>query len=326
MGRYILNGQFKKFLDNFGLNVEEALRKAEIPEDIFNRKNPFLTEEKYYELIDAIGSQSSDPELAIKIGSAENIESFSPPVFAAYCGKNAEVCIDRLMLYKRLMGPFCYSVRKDHSELCVIMKTTNPGIRLPVFLVEIEMAFLLHIIRNATKEHVRPLRAVAQDSIPKIFSEYIGCEVMIGNENSLTFRRRDMLIPFMSRNDGMWEFFEPELKKRLADIQSEDSFSSRIKIILPELLPGGSCTIRDVAKKLGMSSRTLQRRLEAENTTFQKQLNITREFLAKNYLHNSAMTMDEIAYMLGYRELNSFLRAFAKWTGLTANKYRKLHA
>ena len=92
---------------------------------------------------------------------------------------------------------------------------------------------------------------------------------------------------------------------------------------LSELLPGGQCSIEDVADKLGLSRRTLQRKLAEEDTTFQKQLNSVRETLAIHYIRNTEMTSNDIAFLLGYAELNSFLRAFTVWTGMSISEYRK---
>lgn len=109
----------------------------------------------------------------------------------------------------------------------------------------------------------------------------------------------------------MWDYFKPELTKRLSELSVDDSTSARVRSILTELLPNGEFTIDDVAKKLGYSKQTLQKKLSSENTTFQKQLNSTREVLALNYLQNTDMTTSDIAYLLGYQEFNSFLRAFS---------------
>ena len=121
----------------------------------------------------------------------------------------------------------------------------------------------------------------------------------------------------------MWEFLEPELQKRLYEMEKDDSYSARVRSALTELLPGGMSNIDDVAAKLGISKRTLQRKLTEEDTSFQKQLNGTRELLAKNYLRNTDMSSDDIAFLLGYQELNSFLRAFSLWTGMSISEYRK---
>ena len=127
---------------------------------------------------------------------------------------------------------------------------------------------------------------------------------------------------YCSRNESMWEFFEPELKRRLSMMETDDSCAARVRSALMELLPSGECTIDDVAKKLGYSKRSLQRKLQEEDTNFQKQLNHTRELLARTYLANTDMTTEDIAFLLGYQESGSFLRAFTVWTGQTVNEYR----
>lgn len=79
-----------------------------------------------------------------------------------------------------------------------------------------------------------------------------------------------------------------------------------------------------VPEKLGISKRTLQRKLTEEDTSFQKQLNGVRELLAKHYIKNTDMSMDDISFLLGYQELNSFLRAFSIWRGISVSEYKKI--
>lgn len=69
----------------------------------------------------------------------------------------------------------------------------------------------------------------------------------------------------------------------------------------------------------------MQRKLTQEDTSFQKQLNKTRELLARNYISNTDMSSDDIAFLLGYQEVNSFLRAFSVWTGMSVSEYKKLN-
>jgi AraC-like DNA-binding protein len=77
----------------------------------------------------------------------------------------------------------------------------------------------------------------------------------------------------------MWRFFEPELRKRLTDIEAEASYANRVRSCLFELLPSGMSSIDDVAKNLAIGKRTLQRQLSQEKTSFQQELNKTREKL-----------------------------------------------
>ena len=153
--------------------------------------------------------------------------------------------------------------------------------------------------------------------------DFMGCPVCQDERVALTIREEDMLLPFVSRNDSMWQYIEPELRRRLSEMEVDDSTAARVRSALVELLPAGKTTVDDVASKLCMSRRTLQRKLTDEQTTFQQQLNATRLLLAKNYLKNSERTSDDIAFLLGYEDTTSFLRAFNMWTGMSITEYKK---
>ncbi|WP_026460585.1 helix-turn-helix transcriptional regulator [Schaalia suimastitidis] len=120
----------------------------------------------------------------------------------------------------------------------------------------------------------------------------------------------------------MWEFFEPELRKRLDHLEIDDTMAARVRAALIELLPAGKSTVEDVAHALHTSARTIQRRLSEEETTYRKQLNHVRLLLAKQYLANTEMSLDTIAFMLDYSEPHSFVRAFTLWTGQSPTQYR----
>ena len=121
----------------------------------------------------------------------------------------------------------------------------------------------------------------------------------------------------------MWQFFEPELRKRLADLNIDASFATRVESALLELLPTGQCSVENVSTKLGVSKRTLQRRLQEESTSFKLELNQLRERLARYYLSNSTSSGAEISFLLGFDDPNSFFRAFHSWTGKTPESFRR---
>ena len=323
MDRYVLDGQYGKYLEMIGVRVGEVLRAAGVPEDLFSRKKPVLEEDAYYRFMEAVGSQITDPGLPIMIASADNIESFSPPIFAAYCSKNALVCMERLSKYKRIIAPMRYEITHQGGTTKLVIAASRDELTMPQFLVETEMVFVIHIIRAATKQDIRPVEIRMQQPVTNtVFSDFAGCAIGQGKENAVIFSDEDMEKPFISYNKNMWEFFEPELKKRLSEMERDDSFAAKVRSALTELLPSGAGTADEVAAKLGVSKRTLQRKLLEENTSFQKQLNGTRELLAKHYLLNTEMSSDDIAFLLGYQEINSFLRAFNVWTGMSITEFR----
>ncbi|MGI6535161.1 MAG: AraC family transcriptional regulator ligand-binding domain-containing protein [Eggerthellaceae bacterium] len=329
MKRYVLDANYPRVLEHFGIDTEAALRRAGAPEDTFAHANPTMTAERYFAFMEALGNLSEDPDVALKMASVDGIEQFSPPIFAAYCAHDGRACIERLGRYKRLIGPMRFVTSEAEGAFTVMMTCDDDGTAtMPPFLVETEFAFLVNLLRTATRTRVNATAARMQ-TLPRncaSLEAFLGCPVEQTAFNALTFASADLEVPFVSRNDAMWSYFEPELGRRLAELDADDSFSARVRSALIEMLPAGECSADDAARRLGVSRRTLQRKLSGEHTTFQKQLNHTRELLAKHYLQNTSMSTDEIAYLLGYLELNSFLRAFSAWCGESPSEWRKHHA
>ncbi len=323
MKHFLIDKNYGTYLSSMGFSMDEVLKKAMLPEDLFARQTPSLTAEEYFRFMGAIDALSPDKQTPIRLAASEGIEAFSPPIFAAYCSRNALVCLKRLAQYKPLIGALLYQVEETETEVSVEILSANPELELPEILVGIEFVFLVGLIRKATKENITPLSVTAKQPMQNpAYADFIGKPIVAGNKNSLVFSKDDALVPFISRNESMWEFFEPELSRRLSMMETDDSYAARVRSALMELLPSGECTIDDVAKKLGYSKRSLQRKLQEEDTNFQKQLNHTRELLAKTYLANTDMTTEDIAFLLGYQEIGSFLRAFTVWTGQTVSEYR----
>lgn len=324
MNHFIVDGRYKELLAAYGLDAGQVLKKARLPEDLLNHKTLTMKEEEYYRFLSAIDSIANDPKLPIRMATGSQIESFSPPIFASYCSKNGSVCIERLSRYKKLIGPMSFVVTKEGEKKRVELIPGDPILELPPFLVVSEFAFLVGMIRHATQEEIRPVEVMMKEP-PKeqAFADFAGITPKQGERNEVVFTCRDLEEPFISHNEAMWSYFEPELVKRLTELDVDDSIGARVRSALTELLPGGVFGIEDVAEKLGLTRRTLQRKLSEEGTTFQKQLNGTRELLSLHYIRNTDMAANDIAYLLGYAELNSFLRAFKIWTGKSIAEYRK---
>ena len=322
--RFILDRKFAVLLESVGIIVTEALKKSDLPEDLFSRQIPSLTTHEYIRFMESLKELSIDKSTPIKIGTIENLETFSPPIFAAYCSKNALTCMNRLSTYKKLIGPLVFLVNENKDDITVELTFENEENRLPEFLVAIEMVFLVQLIRNATKVNIVPKEVMTNYKLDNyIYESFFGVTPKVGPRNIITISKEDALLPFISQNDAMWDYFKPELRRRLSELDVDDTYAARVRSALIELLPAGEGNIEAVASKLRCSKRTLQRKLKEEDTTFQKQLNHTRELLARHYLENSDMVMDDIAYLLGYQDLTSFVRAFHIWTGMTISEYRK---
>src|SRR5262249_45974404 len=87
-------------------------------------------------------------------------------------------------------------------------------------------------------------------------------------------------------------------------------------------LEDGQPDLPAIANALKMSTRTLQRRLEAEGTSFQELVDAVRQELARVYVADPKYALGEVAYLLGFSEITAFTRAFKRWTGTTPSRWR----
>jgi AraC-like DNA-binding protein len=132
-------------------------------------------------------------------------------------------------------------------------------------------------------------------------------------------------LPFVTHNDELLEMLAPQFEKRLSEVQTKRSILEQVKWVLKRLLSGSRPDLVMVAKELGMSHRTLQRRITDEGSTFRQLLNETRHELVRQYLVNPAVEITEAAFLVGYEDPNSFYRAFRSWEGTTPAEWRAAH-
>ncbi len=108
----------------------------------------------------------------------------------------------------------------------------------------------------------------------------------------------------------------------LAKLQGDD-LVTRVKKAIANELPSGSPSEEFIAKAVYMSPRSLRRLLSSASTTYSQLLDAVRRELAEQYLANSAESLTEIAFLLGFSELSAFSRAFARWTGQSPSAFRE---
>jgi AraC-like DNA-binding protein len=101
--------------------------------------------------------------------------------------------------------------------------------------------------------------------------------------------------------------------------------SKRVRTRLIEQLPSGHVSQESIASSLFMSTRTLQRKLQEENTSYKELLTETRHELAMRYMASSSSPVSEVAYLLGFSEVGNFTRAFKRWTGMAPTEFRSRH-
>jgi AraC-like DNA-binding protein len=161
---------------------------------------------------------------------------------------------------------------------------------------------------------------------PKLLADYqeiFGCDVLFDQtSNGIRIREDKLDLPLPQANEKLLAMLLEHATRLLSEINQHQRITDQVKNLLRLMLKDRPPSSAFIAEKLAISSRTLQRKLGEEGTHYKDVLNELRLELALYFLKNTDLSLDNIAYELGYTEARSFYRSFKQWTGTTAGSYR----
>jgi AraC-like DNA-binding protein len=194
--------------------------------------------------------------------------------------------------------------------------------------VEFWMVSLMRICRKVTDTRLAAARLKfrhQREATSPEFKTFFGSDVEFGADgDTMTFAPQAVSLPVVGHDT-----FLNGLLRQYADdalspppTLSPPTLRGDIEKIMPELLPHGGATADAVARKLGMSARTLSRKLRQEGISYPEILDDLRSCLARTYISDHRLPVSEVAWLLGYREVSSLTHAFKRWTGMTPRQFR----
>jgi len=235
-----------------------------------------------------------------------------------------------LSRYKRLTCPELVEVEASGDEATVRYRWLQASGEVPRLLVDTTMAALNEVARTGSAGQIAPTRLqLARRPMDRaLLSSHFGCPIFFGAaHDAMVFDRAALNVPFVSADGGAFARVLDGLEKRLADGEGFCLFVGELRLaIARQLSEGRPPSLAAVARRLAISKRTLQRRLEEADTSFQGQLASVRRATAGRLLANTDLDTVAIAMLLGFAEPNSFARAFRGWERTTPSRWREHQA
>lgn len=155
------------------------------------------------------------------------------------------------------------------------------------------------------------------------YEQYFKCPVVF--EHTFTGIRMNAKLldtPMLAADQRMAAYFKTVAERYEVDISANDGIIPRIQRLFVQRMAFGETDLRDVARALSVSVRSLQRQLKAEGTSYREVTERARLFVAKQELRTSGRGLNDVAILLGYSDERAFRRAFQRMTGLTPAEYR----
>jgi AraC-like DNA-binding protein len=316
-------------LEDLGLRPLVVLRQAGLPMGLFDQEKILLTTEELFSLYRGISEVSRDPAIGLKLGTEERIERYDPISIAAVYARSFRDALQRMARYKQLTCPEEIRIAERGDECAVQFLWLLADENEPALLVDVCFAWVVGIGRRGTGRLVNPKRVELQrtEAHRKMYEKHFQCPVKFeARQNALVFDKADVERPFVTHNADLLAILAPQLEAELTEQLAQKSVSEQVIGILKRLLAGQRPGLEAVAGELRLSARTLQRRLTGEHATFQQLMVDARRELARHYLLNSSLELNETAYLLGYEDANSFFRAFHYWEGTSPGEWRASRA
>jgi AraC-like DNA-binding protein len=320
------SGSTLQRLEELGVRAPAVLRRAGLPQAFIHQARALLNTEELFALWRAVGEVSTDPSIGLLLGTETKTERFHPIGLAALSSENFGSAIDQMARYKQLTCPEEILQEKNDEEWSIQFRWLLADEVEPPVLIECCFAWVLSTARVGTGTRISPVRVefVQPRAHVETIERHFGCPVVCGTpRNAIIFRATDANRPFVTRNAELLGILAPQFDEELKEENGDENFIERVRIAIQQRLTGRRPTIEDIADALHISSRTLQRRLQDDGSSFQRVLEEARHQLARHYLNNSVLELNEAAYLLGYEDGNSFVRAFRTWEGVPPARWRE---
>ncbi|PTY08557.1 AraC family transcriptional regulator [Opitutaceae bacterium EW11] len=314
-------------LEELSIPTEALLRQAGLPLGLFEQPKIFVTTDELFAFYTAIETLAPRPWIGLELGSEQRVERYDPIAIAALYTSSFRDAVERASRYKRLTCPEDIKIVERPGECAVRFEWTLAADRdEPRVLTDLCLAWVLNIARRGIGTTLTPVRVEFRRPATDlaVYERHFGCKVKFkSSQNALVFRAADFDRPFMTHNPELLALIAQQLESELAFQRAQEEPRTQVKTLVKRLLAGRRPDIADVARELGQSVRTLQRRLAGSGVTYQNVLEEARRELARHYLVNSQLELNETAYLPGFEDANSFFRAFTRWEGVSPGRWRK---
>jgi AraC-like DNA-binding protein len=277
--------------------------------------------------LDLAASALNDELLGFHLALTCDLRELGPLYYVPASSQTLGEGLRRLARYTSMVNESVSVEYREGKNIRTIFEYVGVARHSDRQQIEFCLTILTRLCRQLTRRDLVPIRvriAHRGDRVISKLAAFLGSEIEFNAKvDEIAFDPvvRDMPVlsadPYL--NDLLIAFADEAMARRS---KTRGSLESKVENAIAPLLPHGRIGVAEIARRLGMSQRTLSRRLASEGLTFTQLLETLRGKLALKYLSDPGLSISEIAWLLGYREVSAFTHAFKRWTGKTPREAR----
>lgn len=329
-GRFLLNMAY--FATRQGGDVNEFLQITGKSEEELNMESCIIEDDTYNSVIELAVERSGDPFFGLHAGENLNLSAAGLIVQLSQSSETVKQALELCCEFANLgcsVLPLGLDKKEDHYRVTFTpdevwkhqsetsFKQTTDGV----------LAFTIKEFNSLTRLKHQPLAVHLSWGRPENSEEYervFGCPIVFGqNQIAVLLKREHVEEKVISSNYNLLKIFVTHAAERSAILDHVMGFTSVVKKAMLNLVKPEFPTIEQVSGHLNISTRTLQRRLKEEGTTYKDLFDELRKDFALSYMKRPDLNFSDIAYMLNYADASAFNKSFKRWTGKTPKEHRE---
>jgi AraC-like DNA-binding protein len=321
--------QFSTFAARQGLSPETMLLKAGLPHDTEQHPESLVSYRRFLDLLDHCELESRNRLFALQYGLFQDANVFGPLFYLIRNAKDVRAALVELSNYFHVHSGAAEVTLCEQGEHTILSYTiTDPEIFGSRHGANLALGVGMKLMRMLLGKRWQPTAALLQHAPvaePGQYRRLIGLIPSFNTPyNGYMFETACLDRTLHAADPALHRLIQQHLDSMTQ--QSVQQLPELVQQLIRTFMPDGRATIEQIASYMSISTRTLQRQLEDEGTTFQSLLSATRQAMAGRYLQDSAISMSQLADLLGYSDQSAFSRAFQRWYGLNPREWRKRQA
>jgi len=311
-------------LDALGIDPVPVLADGGFSVEAFRDPNARMPAIATARLWRSASQQANDPAFGLFASRFVQPTTFHALGVAIYASTTLREALQRLLHYSHLVS--------DAADLELELSRGSGRLKFVIRAGEVPSAEALDAIMSLIVRTCRTLTSSAfsllsveqrrpRPADPLPYERFFRCPVHFDqNMDAISFDLETLDLRLAGANPELARHNDDLVRRYLAEMR-EGTVVDRVRRTLTEHLAGDASPVK-IASLLGMSSRSLQRRLQEQGTSYAQVLRDTRRELAVSYLCEQHCSITEIAFLLGFEDASAFARAFRSWTGVSPSEFR----
>jgi AraC-like DNA-binding protein len=315
-----------------GHPAKRLLTEAGLDERSLNSEGARIPFDKYADFFELAAEATSDACLGLHFGQTRDARDAGLIGYVGLSSPKVADAINNISRYRRVFSD-AVEIEAGDFEESGRLRWVFPSSAAHRFIQasEFSAANLLCALRQMTGRDLTPDMVSLthpRNRHIKEFERFFGCPVKFGShQNIIRFKLSDLQVPLLSADNRLLTILRTHCEEVLSRrSEPTPTLVETVERLIADRLTRGEAKLENVATELGMSPRTLSRRLTEQGTTFNAIIEELRKELALRFLQNSNLVLTEIAFLMGYTEISTFSHAFKRWTGKSPAAYRRGYA